>query len=159
MKKSDLKTGMVVEYRNGFLRLVVDTKLVDETGAGQNDLLFFNDDLTDKGGSEGKLDIVAVYNSFDKSKCLWRRKEDHTLIEDEKVILRNIPKGFKYIARDEDNELYIYKTKPNKDNGVWLNNKGVYDFTTFNHIFQTIKCEDKEPYLISDLLGETVVKE
>ena len=34
--------------------------------------------------------------------------------EDEKVILRNLDKKFKWIARDNDNYLYIYQSKPEK---------------------------------------------
>ena len=60
--------------------------------------------------------------------------------DDEKVILRNIDKEYKYIERDVMGNLYAYKD---------------ISCTTyirvFNHLFQFIH---KEPYNIEDLLKE-----
>lgn len=78
------------------------------------------------------------------------------LTEDEKVILKNIDKRYRWIARDEDGSLYVYIDKPVKVNTCW----GLYPHTyasqlnLFNHLFQFIKREDEEPYLIEDLLKE-----
>ena len=71
MQKKDLKTGMVVEYRDGQLRLVVGDDLYDDDGSKMSFLSSFKDDLR----SSYNTDIVAVYNDFEKSKCLWKRNE------------------------------------------------------------------------------------
>lgn len=76
------------------------------------------------------------------------------LIEDEKVILRNLPECFKWIARDEDGRLFVYSFKPLKTTHAWMGDSLMY-FTylnVFNHLFSFIKWEDEEPYLIEDLL-------
>ena len=76
------------------------------------------------------------------------------LTEDEKVILKNINKKFKWIVRDEDGLLYVYIDKPVKVDTCW----DLYPYTytsqlnLFNHLFTFIKWEDEEPYLIEDLL-------
>lgn len=76
------------------------------------------------------------------------------LTEDEKVILRNIDKKYKWIARDEGGSLYIYCDKPLKFLDMWNNkrNTGWAFLNVFAHLFQSIKWEDEEPYLIEDLL-------
>ena len=67
--------------------------------------------------------------------------------------------GYEWIARDSTDYLYIYPTKPNKDEGEW----GVtlwdvcLDMQLFNHKFQFIKWEDEEPYHIPTLLKECEV--
>lgn len=67
--------------------------------------------------------------------------------DDEKVILRNLPDEFKWIARDSDDYLAIFTTKPRKDceYSVWLGGGDVLCLKGFNHIFQSIKWEDDEP--------------
>ena len=73
------------------------------------------------------------------------------LTEVECTILENIPKEYKYIARDEDGELYIDENKPSKDeNGRWYGFGE--DFRVFNHLFNFIKWEDSEPNKIEELL-------
>ena len=75
------------------------------------------------------------------------------LTEDEKVILRNLPKEYKYIARDNSGTLYIYENKPKKDGNVWSNYNYNY-LDLFHHLFQFIKWGDSEAYNIEELLKE-----
>lgn len=76
------------------------------------------------------------------------------LTEAEKVILENLTKEYKYIARDNSGTLYIYDNKPKKDGGnVWFSYNYNY-FDLFQHLFQFIKWEDEEPYNIEELLKE-----
>lgn len=64
--KSDLKNRMVVEYRNGKRRMVVDNMLIGYSQYG--DLEEYNDDLSYNGGYNGTLDsgldIVKVYSEI-----------------------------------------------------------------------------------------------
>lgn len=78
------------------------------------------------------------------------------LTEDEKVILKNIDKRYRWIARDDNGSLFIYGEKPIKKESSWIS-KMLIDWCgiwIFNHLFQSIKWEDEEPYLIEDLLKE-----
>ena len=76
------------------------------------------------------------------------------LTEDEKVILRNLPERFKWIARDFSGYLFIYSDKPLKGKNMWHGEEILYwaDISCFEHLFQFIKWKDEEPYLIEDLL-------
>lgn len=70
-----------------------------------------------------------------------------TFSEDEKVILRNIQEEFRWIVRDRDCGLNVYKVKPYKLDNCW-GRKNLIDFevfTVFEHLFQSIKWEDEEP--------------
>lgn len=80
---------------------------------------------------------------------IWHREEIF-ITPDEKAIIRNI-KGFNYIARTMDGNLYIYKIKPIKEadaycGGCWN------EFKMFNHLFQMVQWTDGEPWKTEDLL-------
>jgi hypothetical protein len=84
-------------------------------------------------------------------------KEVIKVSDDEKVILRNLNKKYKWIARDKDsNVLDIYDEKPTKGTSFWANIEGIGSerLKLFNHLFQMVQWEDKEPTLIADLLRE-----
>jgi hypothetical protein len=79
---------------------------------------------------------------------LPKRKE---FTDDELCILRNIDKESKWIARDESNNLYVYKNKPTKINRYWDVEYGERQrLKVFSHLFQQIKWEDEEPVFIDD---------
>lgn len=67
-----------------------------------------------------------------------------TFTEDEKVILRNLPKECKWIARDADNELGVFTDKPKKCEIDWNEGYAEGYIYLFKHIFQSIKWEDEE---------------
>lgn len=86
-------------------------------------------------------------------------KEPIKLSDDEKAILRSIPKEFKWICRDEgDKGLYVYTEKPSRDNicKLWYVKEPEYGrpLELFKHLFQFIKWEDEEPYNIEELLKD-----
>ena len=154
MKKSDLKYGNVVETREGikylyhcknsdkFLNLEYDAFLwirnFDENLKCINDL--------------NELDIMKVYKDYTLKELLWERKEKPKLTEDEKTILRNVPKHYKWIARDKNGLICMYIKKPSKCEYSWGACK--YMLLPFDHLFNFIKWEDEEPYSIEELLGE-----
>lgn len=96
----------------------------------------------------------------DCTKCkLWWLKQEHKeeikLSEAERVILENIDKKYGWIARDKNDELYVYEKKPKKVNvNSWEDETayGYEDLPVFNHLFQFIEWEDEEPYNIEELL-------
>ena len=156
MKKSDLKYGNVVETREGikylyhcknsdkFLNLEYDAFLwihnFDENLKCINDL--------------NELDIMKVYKDYTCKELLWERKENKKplLTEDEKIILRNLPKEYKWIARDLSGMVYIFIERPEKGQAIWYGCG--QPVIPFYHLFQFIQWEDDEPYLIEELLGE-----
>ena len=68
--------------------------------------------------------------------------------DDEKVILRNLPEKYKWIARDKIGNLTIYCDKKPHKNDIyenWVNSSDRYSAFLFNHLFQSIKWTDEEP--------------
>ena len=58
--------------------------------------------------------------------------------DEEKLALKSTNKKFKYIARDEDGDLYLYETEPFKDENVFDTNDGDCRFVCdkcFSNIF------------------------
>jgi len=78
-----------------------------------------------------------------------KQKEKWKFTEDEKVILRNLPKHMKWIARDDDaGGLKVFCDKPIKKEKRWICEKyivGTYGIYIFGHLFQCIQWEDDEP--------------
>ena len=153
MKKSDLKYGNVVETRNGARYLyhcAISDKLLHLESLGYVNLDNYNENLKFNNGNLNEFDIMKVYKDYTLTELLWERKETPKLTEDEKVILRNLPKKYKWIARDNSTCIQLFTNKPNKITWWWNGAEGIK--LVFPHLFQFIKWEDEEPYLIEDLL-------
>ena len=78
MTKKDLKTGMIVEYRNGEQRRVllnteISDILVDDKWQVYMDLDSYNQELIFNNKDKIFLDIMYVYGL--KHTLIWRRKE------------------------------------------------------------------------------------
>ena len=157
MKQTDLKHGNVVETREGIKYLYhcnnsAQFLNLDDDGflwiRNFDENLKYIDDLHE-------FDIMKVYKDYTCKELLWERKEKPKplLNEDEKVILRNLPKRYKWIARDKSDWIFIYENEPIK---CCRTSWGGCMYTTlpFKHLFQFIKWEDEEPYSIEKLLGE-----
>lgn len=113
--------------------------------------------------AQTELDIYkkALELSGKQEELLERAKKELTpkekihLTKTERIILRNLDKAYKWIARDCCGRLCIYKTKPTKHSAVWEASFDKLDnFSFFGGLFQFIKWEDDEPYEISKLLEE-----
>lgn len=76
----------------------------------------------------------------------------------EKEFLDNIDKSFKWIARDKDGELNVFKNKPHKEkyNNCWDTDTRYCPLICFGHLFSFITWEDKEPIKLEDLRNEYV---
>ena len=153
MKKSDLNIGNVVEERGGYKCVVYCNKtekaLISlNTGACVN-LDNYREDLTDIEGFM-EFDIMKVYKDYTCTELLWERKDEPKLTEDEKVILRNLPKEYKWIVRDHIGSLWIFENKPNSNIFGWFYSTA--STLPFPNLFKFIKYEDKEPYSIEKLL-------
>ena len=87
----------------------------------------------------------------------WLEEEyKEPITEDEKAILRSLGADLKWLARDESGTLYAYRDKPLKDFHSWKTEEyfPYGSLFLFNHLFQFVKWEDKEPYSIEGLLNE-----
>lgn len=153
MKKSDLVSGKhVVELEDGDKYLFLEGWFV-------NSRFWY--------GTDAKIcKIFEIQEVFSQSDMLvfgkglvliWERKPE--LSEVERVILENVDKKYKWIARDgyiETNgmlgELGLFENKPKKKNDYWFG-ADCASFT-FSNLFKMVKWEDEEPTLIADLLGE-----
>ena len=67
--------------------------------------------------------------------------------EDEKIILKNLPDEFEWIARDKYcDDLYAYTERPHKDKKNWYNTIGsTISVEAFNHLFKSIEWDDDKP--------------
>lgn len=159
MKKEDLKLGNIIETKNGKRYIYLECQkndLIDLDGVNQVSLHYYNDDLTRKNDSkiDRDLDVQKIYEDYTLKKVLWERKEKTKLTETEKVILSNLPKECKYIARDREGNLYVHLLSPRKEWGQWLSKGSIESLVVYNHLFNFIKWEDEFPTLIEDLLKE-----
>ena len=142
--KSDLRDENIVEYDNGKMRIVNGGYLYNENGLRVSNLDYYDENLEHTAyGTK----IVRVY------RVMWER-EKQTITSDEKVLLENIAKNFKYIARNHDSTLFLFGDKPTKEKWMWVRALDSYasSFTIYSHLFPMVKWEDEEPWLIEDLL-------
>lgn len=107
-----------------------------------------------------KVNPKKQYNTENNIATTTTKKQPK-LTQAERVILENVPKVYKWIARDEKySALYLYKGRPYKWGGKlgdkWSCSITNYylDFNAFNHLFSMVKWKDEEPTLIEDLLKE-----
>ena len=80
--------------------------------------------------------------------------EKPTITSREKNFLDLLLPKWKYIARDNNNELYIYNEKPERRDCDWYSNDGIlFRISTrfFGNMFGFIKWYDEEPWSIEDL--------
>ena len=144
LKAMGLKVGQTLKFNHGIFKLVVGSK---------KNIIILKSEHKDIG-----LGIL-----IDEEYTIIQPKP--TLIEDEKAILRNLPKEYKYVARDsygKGGNLVLCKEFPERNwvliggDGYWLENRNQFPCSTlgiFNHLFQFIKWEDG-PYSIEELLKE-----
>ena len=82
--------------------------------------------------------------------------EKPTITSRERDFLYVLLSNCKYIARDFNNDLYIYYNEPrhNSMNKSWITDDGNYFYVSRNmygNMFNFIKWEDEKPWLIEDL--------
>lgn len=136
--KSSLKSGDLIVYRDGAFEVIDEEKLsfIKER---------YDEELRQL---DRRLDIMRVYRY-----PVWKR-EDLTITSAEKVLLKNVDKRYRYIARDFDSALFLFGEKPIKEKWMWVRTPDSYtsSFTIYSHLFPMVKWEDEEPWLIEDLL-------
>ena len=94
---------------------------------------------------------IPLYDIFNEKYEIIQPKP--TLTEDEKVILRNLNKRYKYINREEYGGLRVSETKPIYSKSMKEYYYNGFDTFIYDNLFKFIKWED-EPYSIEELLKE-----
>lgn len=79
-------------------------------------------------------------------------EEPSKLSENDVDLMRRIPSGFNYIARNQDGNLKMYNCRPQKGTSEWLTSFGfALDLSCLKLSFPMIKWDDEEPWLIDNL--------
>lgn len=78
------------------------------------------------------------------------------LSDDELTILKNINKRYKFIARDDNGELYAYTSEPVRSCTNWgIRHGNQYtSLTAFNHLFKMVKHTDEKATSIYSLVEQ-----
>ena len=165
MKKEDLKLGNIIEAKNGEKFLVSKNKgennkfIVRLNGEGQGIFKGYSDTL--EFNLNPKYDIVKIYEDYTLTNLLWERPEPKPELsaKERNILVQALSDGYKWIARDKMNEVWLFDTKPSKvkigDKEIWLNGLFIHEYyplTLCKDLFAFIRWEDKEPRKIKDLL-------
>ena len=145
MKKSDLKTGQIVELRNGDLCINLGIEFM--CGDKWYGITSIDEDLLCKTGSD--YDVMAVYDckrafTFKNPKyktLVWKRKEIK-LSDAERVILENMDKEISEICKSKFGTLYVVEVEA----------YNTFEIDIYSHLFKFIWRGEK--YLIEDLLNK-----
>ncbi|KGF47559.1 hypothetical protein HMPREF0872_03950 [Veillonella montpellierensis DNF00314] len=62
-------------------------------------------------------------------------------------------KGYRYIAKNENGNVHVYKTLPEKKCSYWTNGDLFARLHFTDNLFEDVKFEDKEPLSIAEELG------
>ena len=106
---------------------------------------------------------------FNSDKCKERVREwaeseyiEKTVISKrDRAFLEYIREEYKFIARDKDGELFIYRTQPrrNEERCNWTSNGCISLSVRHNVDFPMVKWGDCQPWFIEDLKKLEVVEE
>lgn len=66
---------------------------------------------------------------------------------------------YRFIVREKNDNIYIYKRKPKKGLGAWDISTGMQNLNIFVNLFPFIKWEDEEATSIQDVLDKCEVVE
>lgn len=155
MQKSDLRSGMIVELRNGNMCVVIGNRLLDSNS--YVDFNSYNDDLI---CCKGKLDIMKIYENDcmcsledkadkEKLKLIWQRKKE--------IDWSGVPFGTRVRVWDSGEKSYEGKFLGYDEE------EGYYPFNVFVDVSYDVaweKCElIEEPKEEKDVTYEEIKKE
>lgn len=91
--------------------------------------------------------LMGALEPFNEPKISLTRLEHE-------ILKYYLEKEFKYICRDKDGELFIYKNRPSKMHIEWNGNNNLDEFKEiqFKDLFSFISWEDEKPYSIGNIL-------
>lgn len=125
--------------------------------------------VRESGRIEPCCSTFCVKCLFNSAKCKERIREwaESEYIEKlviskrDRAFLEYIRKEYKFIARDKDGELFIYRTQPrrNDERCNWTSNGCISLSIRHNVDFPMVKWGDCQPWFIEDLKKLEVVEE
>lgn len=160
MKKEDLKLGNIIETKEEKMYLYnsTDADFINLDGVEVLHSKHYDNDLkhTENPGST----IVKIYEDYTLTNLLWKRPEPRPELsaKEKNILVQALSDGYRWIARDKDNEVWLFDVKPHKANfcgiEVWLNGFGndVHPLILCKDLFTFLHWEDKKPTKIKDLL-------
>ena len=164
MRKEDLQNGMIVKLKDGRKYIVQNEKLIHEYSYCELD--GYKDNLTSVISSE--FDIVEIYKTVDlKSpkyffhdeylELIWERPARKNFSATELSVLKNINPKWKWLEKDFDGDMTLYSCKPRKNNNNWFVSNWYEEecFGGFEHLFECISSDDREPLYIDDYVCRT----
>lgn len=159
MRKEDLHNGMVVELRDGRRYIVQNEKLIHKFSYCELD--GYCENLASNYSVQ--FDIVKIYETVDlKSpeyffnddylELIWERPEKKNFNEIELNVLKSIHPKWKWLVKDEDGEIKLFRNKPIKRSYYWCSIGEIRrdSFGGFDHLFKDINWDDREPLYIDD---------
>ena len=154
--KDILKAGRVVQTRDGEYGIVLGNGISFKSQFMMISIL--NENLECKSNKladivvvfevNGFISIDAILNGVFDFKEVWRKKD---FTEEDIMLAKLIPKQYKYMARDENGELFLSEIKPIKAYSAWTGVR-VGSLGVFSDNFKSILLNDKEPTLIEDII-------
>lgn len=96
----------------------------------------------DNGGHECWAEYDLVPYTKPANPLVW------AFTDDEKVILRNLPAEYKWLARDKNGKLFAFISKPVRTNkgNAWIDTfVTLLSMNLYNHLFQSVQWTDDEP--------------
>lgn len=60
--------------------------------------------------------------------------------------------GYKYIVRDRENNLFIFKDAPTKHRNYWVSKSGYNPISLINNLFKFVQLSDEQPTSIKEVL-------
>ena len=130
-----MKSGNLFETREGMLYLYHDQAPYYLNLTTNNSCLCRNSYLEYDHKNDSKYDIMKVYEDYTCTKVIWERPKVK-LSQVEKLILENRPKGYDYIVRDDNNELFLHLNTPDKsEEGIWYSEDYI---EIYSHLFKMV---------------------
>lgn len=106
---------------------------------------------------------LCLFRGYDckESTRKWAESEytEKLVISKRDVSFLDYLKCYKYIARDDDGELYVYTSIPTKHSDCWGVDNVYRSLRGLDVDFPMVKWSDKKPWLIEDLKKLEVVDE
>lgn len=114
----------------------------------------YKDELSDQricsNNSPWRKDICEGKRCYGCALRFLEWCEREAITEQEKEFLKMISTEFKYIARNEDGSLYLYRKKPIKGSYMWFEIQQSFFSWLNKNMFKGIRWEDDEPFCIDD---------
>lgn len=115
-----------------------------------------NEKVEGCGGSEQFIKFIR--NEASRGFIEWLYEEHKVGLStlEYEVLKYFYREGCRYIARDKDNELFLYKNSPIKSVDQWIIDRaGSWNFTAlrpFGNLFSFVRWEDEKPTSICEIL-------